>query len=175
MPNLSTNYTSILFNFWNSDPIIVPSDYINGFGLQKVSADWRSICGSAYSVDLTCEGCWIVLKPAAYEKPNIDIEPQYKAKLERKMDELLERLQNRDLWLIAVQDVDGTKHRVRLPVSEQPPESFGYLVNQMQVTHVADNGWAYIVVGPREFTDHWEGILRWIDSASPDGQFTIMD
>lgn len=175
MPNFSNCYSGIRFDFWGSPFITVENDYISSFCLHNVRQDWQWDQGSFYQIRFECDGCYFVFRPANCQDCNQSYSEGLREHLKQNMTEFLERIQTPDLWQVSILDQDGARHPVHLPVVPEPYESGGTLTNTLQTVHFAENGWTYLILGSKEYTEQCIRRLAWVSDARPDGQVTIME
>ena len=173
MPNSTTYYSSIRFDFWGGPPVTVDNEYIADFCLHNVRQDWCWFQGNDYHIRSECEGCYFVFTPVVYQDNNLSFSKELREHLKRDIVELLERLRTPDLWSVTITDSDGTRHSVLLPVEDQKYD--GTLTNELQTVHFAENGWTYVILGSKEYTERCIRRLAWVDDARPDGQPTIQE
>ena len=182
MPNLTTHYSKITFEFWNDNPAFgkdnyfsVNNDYISDFCLHDVHQDWRWFQWNDYIIRFACEGCYFVFCPVVYNDDTEHYDIQTRATLKREMTEFFERLRTPDLWTIIIDDDDGSRHRVALPFLVDENQSRLSPRNVLQTTHFAENGWAYVIIGSKEYTEQCVQRLAWVNDARADGQPTIVE
>lgn len=175
MPNSTIYYPNIWFDFWSGPPVTVDNEYISDFCLHNVRQDWCWFQWNDYHIRSECEGCYFVFRPVVCQDNNLSLSKELRERLKHDFVEFLERLRTPDLWSVTITDGDGTRHPVRLPVSNQHNEYDGTLTNELQTVHFAENGWTYLILGSKEYTEQCIRRLAWVSDARPDGQVTIME
>lgn len=175
MPNSTIYYPNIRFDFWSGPPVTVDNEYISDFCLHNVRQDWCWFQWNDYHIRSECEGCYFVFRPVVCQDNNLSLSKELREHLKHDFVEFLERLRTPDLWSVTITDGDGTRHPVRLPVSNQHNEYDGTLTNELQTVHFAENGWTYLILGSKEYTEQCIRRLAWVSDARPDGQVTIME
>lgn len=173
MPNSTTYYSSIRFDFWGGPPVTVDNEYIADFCLHNVRQDWCEFQGNDYHIRSECEGCYFVFRPVVYQDNNLSFSKEFREHLKRDIVEFLGRLRTPDLWSVTITDSDGTRHSVLLPVEDQKYD--GTLTNELQTVHFAENGWTYVILGSKEYTEQCIRRIAWVNDARPDGQPTIQE
>lgn len=175
MPNYSTYYSEIRFDFFDGPPISVDNEYICDFSLHDVRQDWCWFQWHNYHIHSECEGCYFVFRPAVSLDNKLNFSEELREHLKQKITEFFERLRIPDLWMVTIRDDDGTRHKIFLPTVWRQDKADGSMINELQTVHFAKNGWVYVILGSKEYTERCVQRLAWVDDARADGQPTIME